>query len=87
MRTLTRRCLDRLIEIGWPAVTPNDDERRGPLVAVPHALPRGGSRPRGDPEPPRDGTVRASCHFYNNEAAIERFPGALTAYRTAFEPR
>src|ERR1700726_3554792 len=32
---LTRRCMQRLEEIGWPSITPTEDERRGATVAVP----------------------------------------------------
>src|ERR1700723_251362 len=32
---LTRRCLRRLEEIGWPSITPVEDARRGATVAVP----------------------------------------------------
>src|SRR3979490_914690 len=32
---LTRRCMQRLEEIGWPSITPTQDERRGATVAVP----------------------------------------------------
>ena len=35
MLALTRRCMQRLEEIGWPSVTPTQDERRGATVAVP----------------------------------------------------
>ncbi|MFM9768169.1 hypothetical protein, partial [Streptomyces scabiei] len=31
---LTRLCMDRLEEIGWPSITPSADERRGPMVCV-----------------------------------------------------
>src|SRR5271170_5710746 len=32
---LTRRCMERLREIDWPSVTPQQDERRGATVAIP----------------------------------------------------
>src|SRR6202042_3424597 len=32
---LTRRCMQRLEEIGWPSITPARNERRGATVAVP----------------------------------------------------
>src|SRR3977135_657177 len=31
---LTRRCMQRLAEIGWPSITPTQNERRGATVAV-----------------------------------------------------
>jgi selenocysteine lyase/cysteine desulfurase len=56
-------------------VTPNDDERRG-LVAVTScnaASSSSGARPRGIVASCREGNVRDSRHFYNNEADIDRF--------------
>src|ERR1700676_2123910 len=32
---LTRRCMQRLEEIGWPSITPAQNERRGATVAIP----------------------------------------------------
>src|ERR1700685_1334946 len=32
---LTRHCMERLEEIGWPSITPVEDARRGATVAVP----------------------------------------------------
>src|SRR5579862_6281967 len=32
---LTQRCMQRLEEIGWPSITPTQNERRGATVAVP----------------------------------------------------
>src|SRR4026209_2324751 len=35
VRALTRRCMDKLREIGWASVTPMLDERRGAMLCVP----------------------------------------------------
>ena len=34
VRELTRRCMTGLESIGWPSVTPAEDTRRGPMVAI-----------------------------------------------------
>ncbi|HUA89384.1 MAG TPA: aminotransferase class V-fold PLP-dependent enzyme, partial [Steroidobacteraceae bacterium] len=70
VRALTRRCLEGLESIGWPAVTPAQDSRRGPMVAV-------ASRDTAQlferltaqdiVTSFRDNNIRATVHFYNNE--------------------
>jgi selenocysteine lyase/cysteine desulfurase len=81
---LTRRCMKRLEEIGWPSVTPSQDERRGATVAVP-------SRDAGRLSAElmkhdivtshRDDNVRASFHFYNNDDDVESFIAAMKEMR------
>jgi selenocysteine lyase/cysteine desulfurase len=87
---LTRRCMQRLEEIGWPSITPTQDERRGATVAVP-------SRDCGKLSAElmkrdivtshRDGNVRASFHFYNDEDDVESFIAAMKDLRGSFSPR
>jgi selenocysteine lyase/cysteine desulfurase len=87
---LTRRCMQRLEEIGWPSITPTLDERRGATVAVP-------SRDSGKLSAElmkrdivishRDGNVRASFHFYNDEDDVESFIAAMKDLRGSFSPR
>ena len=87
---LTRRCMQRLEEIGWPSITPTQDERRGATVAVP-------SRDCGKlcaelmkrdiVTSHRDGNVRASFHFYNDEDDAESFIAAMKDLRGSFSPR
>ncbi|MDA8350962.1 MAG: aminotransferase class V-fold PLP-dependent enzyme [Pseudomonadota bacterium] len=89
IRDLTRSCMERLAAIGWSAVTPLDDARRGPMVAIP-------SRHAGDlcarllddgiVTSPRDNNVRASFHFYNSEEDVERLVTALARYRRSHLP-
>ena len=89
VRALTRRCMDRLREIGWPAATPLEDGRRGPMVAVPS---------RDAPAlfaqlmqqnivtSFRDNNIRATCHFYNTDEDMDRFVSALAGHRDRFAP-
>ena len=89
VRALTAYCLRRLIDIGWPAVTPPDDARRGPMVAVParNAAELFGCLTAADIVTSfRDNNIRASCHFYNTEADIDRFVAELERLRRKFAP-
>ena len=87
---LTRRCLARLREIGWRAVTPAEDERRGATVAVPS---RDAARlvellqQRDIVTSFRDDNVRASFHFYNDESDVETFVEAMRDLRASCGPR
>ena len=87
---LTRRCMQRLEEIGWPSITPARNERRGAPVAVPS---RDSGRlsaellKRDVVTSPRDDNVRASFHFYNNEDDVESFIAAMKGLRESFGPR
>jgi selenocysteine lyase/cysteine desulfurase len=87
---LTRRCMDRLEEIGWPSVTPREDRRRGATVAVPS---RDSARlttellQRDIVTSHRDDNVRASFHFYNNEDDVESFIAAMKDLRGSLGPR
>jgi selenocysteine lyase/cysteine desulfurase len=87
---LTRRCMEQLVDIGWPSVTPTQDARRGATVAIPSRDSGGLSRElmkRDIVTSYRDNNLRASFHFYNNEADIESFVGAMKALRGQFGPR
>jgi selenocysteine lyase/cysteine desulfurase len=87
---LTRRCMQRLEEIGWPSITPKQDERRGATVAIPS---RESSRlsaelmKRDIVTSFRDDNVRASFHFYNNEDDVESFIGEMKELRDTLGPR
>jgi selenocysteine lyase/cysteine desulfurase len=75
---LTRRCMEQLVDIGWPSVTPTQDARRGATVAIPSRDSGGLSKElmkRDIVTSHRDNNLRASFHFYNNEADIESFVG------------
>jgi selenocysteine lyase/cysteine desulfurase len=87
---LTRRCMLQLAEIGWPSITPTLNERRGAMVALPS---RDDGRvtaellKRDIVTSPRDGNVRASFHFYNNEDDVDAFVAAAKSLRDAFAPQ
>jgi selenocysteine lyase/cysteine desulfurase len=90
VRTLTRRCMEGLADVGWPSVTPADDARRGPMVAVPSRDAAGlfarllqqdiVTSFRGD-------NIRATVHFYNSEEDIDRFVAAMADHRARFGPQ
>jgi selenocysteine lyase/cysteine desulfurase len=88
--SLTRRCMERLEEIGWPSITPADDQRRGATVAVP-SRNAGGLQTelmkRDIVTSYRDDNIRASYHFYNNDDDVESFVAAMKELRTSFSPR
>ena len=90
VQALTRRCLEGLEAMDWPAATPMPAGRRGPLVAVPaHDAQQLCARllERGIVTSTRHGHLRASCHFYNDETDIDRFLAAMAAHRGEFRPR
>jgi selenocysteine lyase/cysteine desulfurase len=89
-QALTRRCMERLVEIGWPSVTPTPDARRGATVCVPSRDSGALSRElmaRDIVTSHRDDNMRASFHFYNNEDDIESLIAALRDLRETFVPR
>jgi selenocysteine lyase/cysteine desulfurase len=89
-QALTRRCMERLVEIGWPSVTPTPDARRGATVCVPSRDSGALSKAlmsRDIVTSHRDANLRASFHFYNNEADIESFIAAMKDLRGDFSPR
>jgi len=87
---LTRRCMQKLEEIGWPSITPAQDERRGATVAVPS---RDSARlcaelmKRDIVTSHRDDNVRASFHFYNDGDDVDSFIAAMTELRSSLGPR
>jgi selenocysteine lyase/cysteine desulfurase len=87
---LTKRCMQRLEEIGWPSITPVPNERRGATVAVPSRDSGGLSKElmkRDIVTSHRDDNLRASFHFYNNEDDVEAFIAAMKDLRGSFSPR
>jgi len=87
---LTRQCMQKLQEIGWPSVTPVQDERRGATVAVPSRDSGALSKElmkRDIVTSHRDDNVRASFHFYNNDDDVNSFVAAMKDLRASFAPR
>jgi selenocysteine lyase/cysteine desulfurase len=90
IRALTRRCMQRLAEVGWPSVTPHLDERRGATVALPSRDVAGLTAEllkRNIVTSPRDANVRASFHFYNDDSDVDAFVAAAASLRESFAPR
>jgi selenocysteine lyase/cysteine desulfurase len=84
---LTRRCMQRLEEIGWPSITPTRDDRRGATVAIPSRASAQLSAQlmkRDIVTSSRDDNVRASFHYYNNEDDIESFVAAMKDLRCEY---
>src|ERR1700681_117813 len=87
---LTRRCMERLQEVGWPSITPIQDERRGATVAGPSpnsGRPSAELLKRDVVTSHRDDNVRASFHFYNDEDDVETFIAAMKDLRGSCCPR
>jgi selenocysteine lyase/cysteine desulfurase len=90
VRRLTRRCMEGLAAIGWPAITPADDARRGPMVAVPSrdtAVLHARLLEQDIVTSFRDNNIRATVHFYNSEEDIDRFVAAMAEQRARFRPQ
>lgn len=89
VRELTRRCLSGLESIGWPSVTPAEDARRGPMVAV---AARDAAQlfarlmQQDIVTSYRDANIRATIHFYNSEDDIDTFLAAMRCHRDEFRP-
>ena len=89
VRELTRRCMRGLAEIGWAAVTPPEDERRGPMVAIASidTAELFAQLLREDIVTSfRDANIRATIHFYNSEEDIDTFVAAMRRHRARFHP-
>lgn len=89
VRALTRRCMDALEAIGWAAVTPRQEERRGPMVAVASRDPARLFARLAQQDIVtsfRDANLRATVHFYNSEDDIDAFVAAMQSARAEFHP-
>ena len=89
VRALTRHCMERLEEIGWAAVTPSDDARRGPMLAI--ASSNAGAlaarlMERDIVASHRDDNLRLGFHFYNNNDDVEAVIAAMADLRGEFRP-
>jgi selenocysteine lyase/cysteine desulfurase len=89
VRMLTTRCLDGLHDIGWDSVTPRDEARRGPMVAIPARDPAqlfARLNSQDIVTSFRDNNLRATIHFYNTEDDIDTFIAAMKASRAELHP-
>ena len=87
VRSLTRRCMERLREIGWPSVTPASDERRGAMICVPSRASGPLSQElmkRNIVTSNRDDNLRICLHFYNNDDDVDGLIEALRELRGEF---
>jgi selenocysteine lyase/cysteine desulfurase len=84
---LTRLYMDRLEEIGWPSITPRQDERHGPMICVraKQVAQLFGTLTQQDIVTSfRDDNLRATFHFYNCEQDVDALTQALLAHRAEF---
>ncbi|HKR35966.1 MAG TPA: aminotransferase class V-fold PLP-dependent enzyme [Steroidobacteraceae bacterium] len=89
VRALTRRCMDKLREIGWASVTPMLDERRGAMLCVPSRASGQLSQElmkRGIVTSNRDDNLRICLHFYNNDEDVDVLVAALRELQQQFAP-
>jgi selenocysteine lyase/cysteine desulfurase len=87
VRELTRRCMTGLESIGWPSVTPAEDTRRGPMVAIPArdtAQLFARLMEQDIVTSFRDANIRATIHFYNSDDDIDTFLAAMRRHRDQF---
>jgi selenocysteine lyase/cysteine desulfurase len=87
VRSLTRRCMERLREIGWPSITPAIDERRGAMICVPSRASGPLSQElmkRNIVTSNRDNNLRICLHFYNNDDDVDVLVEALRELRGDF---
>ena len=87
VRSLTRRCMERLHEIGWPSITPASDERRGAMICVPSRASGPLSQElmkRNIVTSNRDDNLRICLHFYNNDEDVDVLIEALRELRGEF---
>ena len=87
VRSLSGQCMDQLAKIGWPAITPRDDSRRGAMIAIPSRDSGGlaaALEKRNIVVSHRDQNLRAAFHFYNNENDIAAFINAMCELKDSF---
>lgn len=89
IRMLTRLCMEKLADIGWPSITPVQDERRGAMICVPSRDPAGLMDELGKRDIVtsfRDLNLRACFHFYNDEGDVDTFVSAMQELKPRFQP-
>ena len=89
VRRLSGACMDQLAEIGWPAITPRHDARRGAMVAVPSRDSKAldaALAARDIVVSHRDSNLRAAFHFYNDDRDVAAFIAAMRDLKEDFAP-
>lgn len=89
VRVLSGQCMDRLAALGWLAVTPRDDDRRGAMVAIPSRDSAGldsALAAHNIVTSHRDANLRATFHCYNNDADVDAFIAAMAEMKDEFAP-
>ena len=84
VQAITRLALDRLAAEGIAVTTPDDDSRRGPLIAIPTSDETRLVALLAEEKvitSSRDGKIRAGFHFYNDADDVERLVAALVRHR------
>lgn len=87
VRQLTRRCMERLEEIGWASVTPREPGRNGAMICVRAkqvAQLFAKLMEQDIVTSFRDDNLRATFHFYNSEDDVESLVTALASHRAQF---
>ena len=87
VRYLTRLYMDRLEEIGWPSITPRQEERHGPMICIRAnrvAQLFGKLTQQEIVTSFRDDNLRATFHFYNCEQDVDALIQALLGHRAEF---
>ena len=85
IQQLTRRCMEKLNEIGWASHTPTADARRGPMVCVKSKNAAELAQrlmARDIVTSYRDQSIRATIHFYNTDDDIDTLIAALADLRS-----
>jgi selenocysteine lyase/cysteine desulfurase len=88
IQQLTRRCMEKLNEIGWASHTPSADSRRGPMVCVKSKNAAELAKrlmARDIVTSYRDQSIRATIHFYNTDEDIDTLIAALADLRTGLK--
>ena len=84
VQQLTRRCMDRLEDVGFPSVTPRQDERRGPMVCIQSTNSIAlytRLMERDIVTSHRNDNLRATFHFYNTDEDTDVLIAAMVENR------
>jgi selenocysteine lyase/cysteine desulfurase len=88
VRYLTGLCMERLAAIGWPSITPAQEQRHGPMVCVrSRQVDQLFWKLMGEDIVTsfRDDNLRATFHFYNSDEDVDSLVSALARHRAQFQ--